>query len=419
MLASLVVIAALFQFRLAARLLLFRRVLTPTVSRTVVMLIPVTIMPVIFDLLNDVPDGSPAAAAPLPALATLLVIGGIALKATGAWRLWAPITDVVAGSLVAGFYGLYDVDRVAEASWIGLPKSEWRGFDLDFGPTFWALLAAFLLVALIDTIRTVGGGVAIQRVSWRARPAVDFRAVQGAVTVDGIGKLLSGPAGTVPNSAYSTGTTVTELTGVVARGVRVAAGAAFIALAFFPKALAVVLAIPSPVVTAYLSVVAAMLFVLGMKIVVQDGIDYRKGLVVGIAFWVGVGFQSGLIFPEHVSEFVGGAFRNGMTAGGLVAILMTVFLELMKPRRSLIEAAFDLSVMSKIREFLGAFASRSGWDTEMADRLDAASEETLLTLIGQDEAGEEHHAGACAWLHTSIAYKEDGGAVIEFVVASR
>ena len=42
-----------------------------------------------------------------------------------------------------------------------------------------------------------------------------------------------------------------------------------------------------------------MLFVLGMKIVVQDGMDYRKGLIAGISFWAGVGFQHGLIFPER------------------------------------------------------------------------------------------------------------------------
>ena len=39
-------------------------------------------------------------------------------------------------------------------------------------------------------------------------------------------------------------------------------------------------------------VLLAMLFVVGMRIVVQDGIDYRKGLVAGVAFWVGVGFQN-------------------------------------------------------------------------------------------------------------------------------
>ena len=84
----------------------------------------------------------------------------------------------------------------------------------------------------------------------------------------------------------------------------------------------------------------AMLFVLGMKIVVQEGMDYRKGLIAEISFWAGVGFQHGLIFPEYFSEFAGGLLENGMTAGGLVAIVMTLFMELTEPRRRRIEVCW-------------------------------------------------------------------------------
>ena len=83
-----------------------------------------------------------------------------------------------------------------------------------------------------------------------------------------------------------------------------------------------------------MTVLLAMLFVLGMKIVVQDGIDYRQGLVADVAFWVGVGFQNGVIFPEDFADFAGGLLQNGMTAGGFVAILMTLFVELTAPRRN-------------------------------------------------------------------------------------
>ena len=65
---------------------------------------------------------------------------------------------------------------------------------------------------------------------------------------------------------------------------RVGAGAIFVAVAFLPKVLAVVLAIPGPVFAAYLGVLLATLFAIGMKMAVQDGIDYRKGLMVGVAF---------------------------------------------------------------------------------------------------------------------------------------
>ena len=413
LLATLVVMSSFCQLMLSTRLSLLRRILTPTVAGTVIMLIAVTVMPIIFDMLADIPEGSPSSAAPLSALATLLVIVCIGLKATGALRLWAPVLGVVAGSVVAGSFGLYDVSRVAEAAWIGIPSGGWPGFDLDFGPVFWTLLPAFVFVTLIGAIETIGDAVAIQHVSWRRPRAVDFRAVQGAVAADGLGNLLSGLAGTVPNTTYSTSVSVTGLTGVGARSVGIAVGAVFIVMAFVPKALAVILAIPGPVAAAYLTVLIAMLFVVGMKIVVQDGADYRKGLIVGIAFWLGVGFQNGVIFPEYFAEFAGGLLQNGMTSGGLVAILLTLFVEFTEPRRRRIEVECDSSALPKIREFLVEFASRSGWDTAMADRLDAAGEETLLTLTQADES-RQHREQRRLLL---VAHKEDGGAMLEFAAA--
>ena len=93
------------------------------------------------------------------------------------------------------------------------------------------------------------------------------------------------------------------------RRVGIALGITFVLVAFFPKALAVVLAIPGPVAAAYITVLLALLFVVGMRVVIQDGTDYRKALVVGMAFWVGVGFQNGLIFPELVHGFAGGIWK--------------------------------------------------------------------------------------------------------------
>ena len=411
MLATLVVSTAFVPLLLSWRLSLFQRFLTPTVAGTVIMLIPITVMPAILNLLSATPPDAPALAAPLSALATICIISGLALKGTGAWRLWAPVAGVVAGSILGGFFGLYDIHRVVSAAWIGLPANEWPGLHFDFGPTFRALLPAFLLVAVINAVRTISSAVAIQRISWRTPRAVDSRAVQGALAADGISTLVSGFAGTMPNTAYTVGVSVTDLTGVGARSVGIAAGAAFVAMAFLPKALALILAIPGPVVAAYLAVLLAALFVVGIKIIVQEGIDYRNGLIAGVAFFTGVGFQSGMIFPEYVSEFAGGFLENGMTAGGFVAILMTLFVELTASRRSRLEMSFDFSDLPKITDFLQAFASRNGLDAAMANRLDAAAEETLLTLIPQDEEKRARRLRL-------VAYKEEGDAVLEFVVSS-
>lgn len=415
MLATLVVASSLFQFGLAARLSLFRRILTPAVAGTVIMLIPVTVMPFIFKMLNDVPEGTPLSASGTSALVTLLVIAGLALKARGSLRLWAPVVGVATGSVVAGFYGIYDTRLIAEAAWIGLPSEGWPGLDLSFGPTFWALLPAFVFVTLVGAIETVGDAVAIQRVSHRRTQAVDFRTVQGAVAADGLGNLLSGLLGTVPNTTYSSSVSVTELTGVGARRVGMAVGAVFIAMAFLPKAPAVLLAIPGPVAAAYITVLLAMLFVIGMRIVVQDGIDYRKGVVAGVAFWIGAGFQNGAIFPEYFNDFAGGLLQNGMTAGGLAAILMTMFLELTRPRRRRLETECHLSSLPEIQEFLKSFAADNGWAQAMRNRLDAAVEETLAALFHRGDSGEEREPRRLQL----VAFKENGGAVLELIASSR
>ena len=411
MLATLIVISSVFQFALSTRLSLFRRILTPTVVGTVIMLIAVTVMPIAFDMLKTQSDGAPAIAPAVISAVTLFVILGIALKATGALRLWAPVIGVIAGSMTAGYFGMYDTPRIAEAAWIGIPEFAWPGFDLHFGPVFWKLLPAFVFVTLVGAMETIGDASAIQGVSWRQPRAVDFRAVQGAVAADGMGNLLSGLGGTVPNTTYSSSVAVTELTGVAARGVGVAIGCIFVVLAFLPKALAVILAIPDAVVAAFLVVILSMLFAVGMKMVVQAGLDYRTGLIAGVSFWMGVGFQNGLIFPQYVSAFAGGLLENGMTAGGLTAVLMTLFLELAAPRRRRVETAFDLQALPVIRVFLADFATRNGLQPETAGRLDAAGEETMLTLLRENEGGAEP---APRRLRLT-AHREAGGVVLEFV----
>ncbi len=411
-LAALVIASSLFQFLLSARLSLLRRILTPFVSGTVIMLIPVSVMPIVWDLLEDVPNAANPAGAPISALVTLLAVVLIALKATGVLRLWALVLGVVLGSLVSSLFGLYDVQRVVDAAWVGVPVSGWPGISFEFGPVFWALLPSFIFVTLIGAIETIGDSVAIQRVSWRNPRAVDFRAVQGAVGADGLGNLLSGLAGTVPNTTYSSSVAVTEFTGVASRLVGVALGLIFVIAAFSPKFLAVILAIPGPVVGAYTTVLLSMLFVLGMKIIVQQGIDYRGSVIVGVSFWIGVGCQSGTIFPGMVSEFAGGLLQNGMTAGGLCAMLMNLFLVVTAPRRRTIEVPLAATTLPLIHDFLAQFAARNNMKGPIEGQLELAGEEALYTLLGDatDDTQPERSLRI-------VAYRDGIDAVLEFIAS--
>ncbi len=391
LMASLIAVSALFQFALAARLSLLRRVITPVVSGTVIMLIAVTVMPIIFGLLTDVPEGTPTAAAPTAAGATFLALVVLALRAPAAWRLWAPLIGIAVGSAAAAPFGLYDIQSVIDAPWIGLPDSSWPGLDLSLGPEFWALLPAFVVVTVVGAIETIGDGVAIQRVSRRQPRATDFRVVQGALNADGVGNLLSGLAGTPPNTTYSSSISLAELTGVAARRVGIYIGVIFVAFALSPKVTALVIAIPNPVAAAYVTLLIGMLFVQGMKIVVADGLDHRKAAVVGLSFWIGVGFQDKVIFADLLGGTWGTLLGNGMTAGGMAAIALTAFMELTAPRRRRLEVELAAASLPEIDAFLEERASRAGWGETSTGRLRSAGEETLAILLQQAE--EDGSAG--------------------------
>ena len=413
LLATLIVASSLFQFLISSHLSLLRRVITPTVAGTVIMLIAVTVMPIGFDLLFQAPEGAAPAAAPLTALATIVITIVIILRARGALRLWGSVIGAVGGCLVAARYGIYDMGIVADAQWFGVPAGGWPGFDLSLGPAFWAMLPAFIFVTLVGAIETIGDGMAIQRVSWRKRRATDFRAVQGAVAADGVGNLLSGLLATVPNTTYSNSVSIVEITGIAARRVGACIGVTFIALAFFPKATALLLAIPNPVVGAYIIVLIAILFVLGLEMVTQDGIDYRKATIIGVSFWIGAGFQSGQI-PSEYFGWAGQLLENGMTSGGLTAILLSAFMELSGPRRRRTETTLNVEAQPKIQAFLEDFGARAGLGEDLVHRMSLAAEETLLVLL--DEVTEDDTLGTRRLRVTARA--EGGGAELEFLAAA-
>ena len=192
LMATLVVVSSLVHFLLSAWLPLLRRIVTPVVSGTVLLLVPAMTIPIAFDWVADVPEDAPAGVGLLVAGAVLGVTVPLGLLTTGRWRMWSPILGIAAGCAVGAIFGMYDAQRVIDAAWVGVPTGGWPGLELTPGAEFWAILPLFLVVTLVSSFKVVGGGVAIQRASWRGERATDFRRVQGAVNAVGAGSLLTG-----------------------------------------------------------------------------------------------------------------------------------------------------------------------------------------------------------------------------------
>ena len=383
LLASLTVAASLFYVALTLWLPLLRRVITPVVSGTVLMLIAVTILPVAFDRVQEVPEGAPDAAGPVIIVVTLAVTVSMALKASGAWRLWSPVIGIAAGCAVAVPLGAYDAGPVAEAPWAGIPGAGFPGMDLTPGIGFWTLLPAFVVVTLVGGVKNMGDCVAVQQASRRRSRATDFRVVQGSLNTNGLGIMLSGFAGAPPTTVYSaTSVSLTSLTGVASRHVGYVIGAALLALAFLPKVTAVLLTIPSPVMGAYILTAIALIFVGGVRTIVQDGLDRQKALVAGLAFALGAGLDQQSIITDTLGDTWGRLLDNGLLAGALAAVGLTLFLNLTSPRgRRRLDVGLDIASLPEIREFLLAVAAVAGWNDASAQRLNAAAEETLVSLL--------------------------------------
>ncbi|MXW34701.1 MAG: hypothetical protein F4Z60_03625 [Chloroflexi bacterium] len=391
-LASLIVVSSLFQFAMAAWLPFLRRIVTPIVSGTALMLIAVAVMPIAVGRLTDVPSGAPEGGGLIAAGVTLAVATGMVLRASGVWRLWAPLSGILAGCAAALFFGMYDLRPVAEASWLDVPDvAAWPGIDFTPDARFWALLPVFAIVSVVAAIKTSSDGAVIQQASARQPRATDFRLVQGALNASGVGILLSGLAVTPPVIIYlPSSVSLINLTGVAARSVGYAIGGTLFALAFLPKLTAVLLAVPSPVMGAFLLIIMGLLFVEGIRTVFQDGLDPQKGLVVGVALALGVGLESGSVFESVLGPTWSASLGNGMTIGVLATVLLTAFLELTSPRRRRLDVELDASAASGIDAFLREIAGRSGWNAASGGRLRGAGEEALeclLQLRGEQAAG--------------------------------
>lgn len=384
LMATLGTLSALSTFLFTWKLGAMRRLLTPAVGGTVLMLMALAVAPVMWRMLAKVPPGfETGAVVPSVFLCTVIPVVLVSLFGSGMLRLWAPLIGVLTGTAVGFPLGLVDTAPVLAAPWIGLPPIAWPGLSLEFGPAFWGLLPAFILISLVACLETYSDSTSVQRTSHRDERPIDFRAVQGSINADGAGSFLAGLLGTVPNTVYSSSVAVMELTGVAARRVGFWGGLFMLLLAFSPKVAAVVGAIPSVVAGSFILILLALLFGNGLRMVTQAGLNFEEGLAVCLAFFVGIGFQGGYLFNERLPEWAVMFLSNGSTSGGLVAIGLMLLISMRRRSLDRISLPLEPNSITSIRPVVQSFSARLGWDEAAENRLMLACEEAILFLLEQ------------------------------------
>ncbi len=412
LLASLIVASTLVQSVLTLRLASLRRIFTQTVSGIVVMLVAVSALPFIINRAVVPPEGESVALFLAPGMVALAAGVLISLQDRPVWRMWILPITVAVGLVVAVPLGFYDVDIIVDAPWLGFPSVGWPGLALIFSADFWALLPVFVLVNLTAFMKAVGDLSVVYRASYRNQSAIDFRTVQGGLNVYGVGTLLSGLLGTLPVAApWATTVVYIGFTGVAAKSVGIYLGLLTMAVAFFSKLLAVLVAIPSPVVSAVYVIIFGMLFVEGAKTVFMGQVDQKKAAITGVSMVLGLsaGVLSGF-FDGITSHVVG----NTIVMGGMTAIVMTAVTELSGFRAKKLRVDLSQSSLHAFDDFLHQFADRHSWTEEGENRLRLVGEEVVLSLLNEENDGPAEQKRRLV----ATIRPDSGSAEVEIVVAS-
>ena len=422
LLASLLVASTLLQFVLTLHLASLRRIFTPTVSGVVVMLVAVSAVPFIISRTVVVPEGASPMLFMAPGMAALTIGVLISLHGTPFWRMWILPVTVAVGLAAAAPLGFYDVGLIADAPWMSLPDFGWPGLDLAFGADFWALLPVFVFVNLTAFMKTVGDLSVIYRASYRNPAALDYRAVQGGLTVSGAGVLFSGLMGTLPVAAPWAVTAVyVGFTGVAARSVGIYLGLMTIVAAPFSKFLAVLVAVPSPVVSAVYVIIFGMLFVEGAKTSFSGQVDQKKATIIGVSMVLGLSAGIfGALVEGGGSQLVG----NTIVVGGISAIGMTLFTEISSFQTRKLRVDLSQSCLPAVDDFLSQFADGHSWTEEGKNRLRLVGEEVVLSLLEEGGNGpnlreSESGSGSVEKRRLVATIRpESGSAELEILVAS-
>ena len=389
-LAALIIVSGVFQIAISMRLSLLRQLVTPALSGAILILLVITIVPVVFGSLNDVPDGAPAAAGPVCILVTFALMMGLLLRGSATLRTWSALIGIAAGSAAGAALGIYDFGPVREAPLTGLPLDGWPGLHFSFGAAFWSLLPAFLFLSLMAVLQGSSIALSIQRVSWRKSRAMDYRRVQGLSVCTALGNLLAGLSAVMLVTTSPRGTVFAQQTGCASRDVGIITGAVLMAAAFFPQSWSLLIGIPAPVTAIFLVVMISPLLVEGMKIIVQDSPDYRTSLAIGSALLIGLGLQTGLV-ELPVGDLWEAVLYKALTAGGVTLVLLTVFAEFRRRRHRRLRTEVGTQALPRVNGFLEEFSTDQGWGSQMTNRLQTVAEETLLIMseAPDEETGDD------------------------------
>ena len=300
-----------------------KKVITPTVSGVVVVMIGLSLIGVAitefgggFAALADGSFGSLRNIG-LAAFVLAVVLLFNCLK-NPLLRMSGIAVGMVAGYLAALYLGMVDFSVLRGLPPVTVPQPFKYGFDFRPVPF---LVAA--LVYLLSIFEAVGDLTATAMVSGEAYEGAEFRKrLRGGVLADGLVSVIATALGSLPLTTFAQNNGVIQMTGVASRHVGRHIAAILVLLGLFPVVGRAFTTIPSPVIGGAMVLMFGLITVAGVRILMSHGINRREMVIAAtsIGLGLGVSFKPEVFGQLPLKEL----FQNPICMGGLAALLMNL-----------------------------------------------------------------------------------------------
>ena len=314
------ILGAFFEIILSYFIKPLMKLFPPIVTGTVVCLIGLTILPVSIDWAAGGAGASDYGSLANVSIAMTVMMVTLLLNRYGKGILSSAsiLIGMVVGYIICLPIGKVDFSVVTQANIIAIPQI------LQYGVTFdLKSLIAFLPAYFVTTIETVGCLKAIGEVS---DVDMDDKRVGAGVLSDGVGSIIGGFVGSLPNTSFSQNVGLIPLTKVASKHVAIMAGILLVIIGLLPQFAALINGIPQPVLGGVGIVMFGTVAAAGIKTLSRVELNDRNLLIIATSIGLGLGVTFRPNFISQLPEGLQMIFSSGISTGTIVALFLNIIL---------------------------------------------------------------------------------------------
>lgn len=256
----------------------------------------------------------------LVALVTFLTTAIIMVRGKGFIKIIPFLVGIVVGYILSVCLGLVDFTTVKEASWFQIPD-----FNIPFISYKPNLMIALTMapIALVTMAEHIGDHTALGAII--GKDLLKKPGLENTLLGDGLATFIAGILGGPANTTYGENTSVVGMTKVASVWVIGLAAIFAIIFGFLGKFTAIVQTIPGPVLGGISLLLYGFIAVNGLKVLIQNQVDFSKNKNIIIASSMLVLGLGGAVISFKTGENMAIPL-SGMSLSAIVGIILNLLL---------------------------------------------------------------------------------------------